>query len=299
MENIPKYLANLKGEEQIDYMHPLLEPVTKDTYGVMIYQEQVMQAAQVLAGYTLGGADLLRRAMGKKIKEEMDAQRAIFVDGCKKVNNIDEALATSIFDQIEKFAGYGFNKSHAAAYAYLSYATAFFKANYPGEWMAALMTCDMTDLSKVAKHIRECQSMQIPMLPPDINVSQNTFVATDQGVRFALAAIKGVGEGVVETIVQERKKNGAFDSLYSFLERTESGLVGRKVIENLIQAGCFDFMGWTRQQLLVFLENHFDAIVKEKKDRAKGIMDMFAQSKEEKKQFDPPIVACEPKKLSF
>lgn len=298
MEMIPSFISRKHGKEKIEYDHPWLGEILEETYGIMVYQEQVMQMASKLAGYSLGEGDVLRRAMGKKDKEEMKNQRSKFRDGAV-AKGISEATAMLIFDKVEKFASYGFNKSHAAAYGYLSYVTAFLKANYPGEWMAALMTCDMTDLSKVAKHIRECQSMQISILPPDINVSQNTFVATDEGVRFALAAIKGVGEGVVDTIVQERKKNGPFASLYSFLQRTEIGVVGKKVIEHLIQAGCFDFMGWTRQQLLVFLETHFDAVVKEKKDRAKGIMDMFAQSGEEKREFDPPIVELEPKKIEL
>src|SRR5690348_6211287 len=201
----------------IEIDHQLMENVLAETYGIMVYQEQVMQIASRLAGYTLGEGDVLRRAMGKKDREEMARQREKFRHGALN-NGIDERTSMHIFDKVEKFASYGFNKSHAAAYGYLSYVTAYLKANYPSEWMAALMTSDRDDLSKITKTIRECQSLGIPILPPDINESNKEFVATDKGIRFAMAGIKGVGEGVVECILEERRKKGPFTSLYHFIK---------------------------------------------------------------------------------
>ncbi len=254
MENIPKYLANLKGEEQIDYMHPLLEPVTKDTYGVMIYQEQVMQAAQVLAGYTLGGADLLRRAMGKKIKEEMDAQRAIFVEGCKKTNNIPEAQAAGIFDQIEKFAGYGFNRAHSAAYALIAFQTAYLKAHYPVEFMAATMTQEMSVTDKLAMVRQELMRMGVTLLPPDINKSLPRFSVEQlpdgtKAIRYALAALKGVGEEAMKRIVAERDENGPFKDMFDFCRRLDTKAVNKRTMESLSSAGAFDAFHPSRADL--------------------------------------------------
>lgn len=254
MENIPKYLANLKGEEQIDYMHPLLEPVTKDTYGVMIYQEQVMQAAQVLAGYTLGGADLLRRAMGKKIKEEMDAQRNIFVEGCAKTNNIKPELATSIFDQIEKFAGYGFNRAHSAAYALIAFQTAYLKAHYPVEFMAATMTQEMSVTDKLAMIRQEIQRMGLVLLPPDINKSLPRFSVEQlpdgaKAVRYALAALKGVGEEAMKRIVAERDENGPFKGMHDFCRRLDTKAVNKRTMESLSASGAFDSFHPSRADL--------------------------------------------------
>ncbi len=291
MEMIPSFIQRKHGREEIVYDHEWLKDILEETYGIMVYQEQVMQIASKLAGYSLGEGDVLRRAMGKKDKDEMSRQGDKFRQGAL-VKGIDASVAMSIFDKIEKFASYGFNKSHAAAYGYLSYTTAYMKANYPGEWMAALMTCDMSDLTKVTKHIQEGRRMGIPVLPPDINESENTFVAREQGIRFALVAIKGIGAGVVELIVQERKKNGKYASLHDFLHRVEIAGVGKKTLENLIEAGCFDFTGWKRKQLLVYLEEQFNGILKEKQEKQKGIMDLFGGS-EKKKEIKPPEIADE------
>lgn len=297
MEMIPSFIQRKHGTEEIEYDHPWLVDILKETYGIMVYQEQVMQLASTLAGYSLGEGDVLRRAMGKKDLKEMQKQRDKFRDGAIE-KGLSEELAMKIFDKVEKFASYGFNKSHATAYGYLSYATAYFKANYPKQWMAALMTCDMLDLSKVAKHIREAQSMHIPILPPNVNESKGHFVATEEGIRFALSAIKGVGEGVVEVIVQNRKEGGPYESIHDFLYRVDSSHVGKKVVQNLILSGSFDWTGWTRKQLEVYLLTHFDTIVKEKKDRAKGIMDLFADSVSgEKADIEPPEVTEEPRLL--
>ncbi len=276
MEMIPSFIQRKHGQEKIEYDHEALKDILGETYGIMVYQEQVMQMASKLAGYSLGEGDVLRWAMGKKNKEEMARQRIKFREGALK-QGLDEETAMAIFDKVEKFASYGFNKSHAAAYGYLSYVTAFLKANYPYEWMAALMTCDMSDLAKVAKHIREALSLSIPILPPDLNESKESFVPTTKGIRFALTAIKGIGSGVVQAILQEIQKSGPFTSLLQFLERMDASEVGKKAVEQLISAGCFDFTGWNREELLAYLENEFDGLTKKKKEKALGILDLFAK----------------------
>lgn len=275
MEMIPSFIARKHGQEKIEYDHELLCDILKETNGIMVYQEQVMQLAQIMAGYTLGEGDLLRKAMGKKDIEEMERQKVKFCEGAV-AQGISSEEAGKIFEKVEKFASYGFNKSHATAYGYLSYVTAYLKANYPGEWLAALMTCDMADLSKVAKHIREGQSMGIEVLPPHINESTSTFVAKDEGIHFALCAIKGVGEGVVETIVAERDRGGEFTSLIDFLKRVDLTQVGKKAIEYLITSGSFDYTECSRTQLTQFLHRHFEAFIREKKEKEKGIMDLFS-----------------------
>jgi DNA polymerase-3 subunit alpha len=292
MEMIPSFIQRKHGREEIIYDHDGLKDILQETYGIMVYQEQVMQIASKLAGYSLGEGDVLRRAMGKKDKEEMSRQGEKFRKGALE-KGIDEKTATEIFDKIEKFASYGFNKSHAAAYGYLSYVTAFLKANYPGEWMAALMTCDMHDLSKVTKHIQEGLRMDIPILPPDINESEESFVATGQGIRFALVAIKGIGRGVVELIVKERKKNGRYKNFADFLERAEISEIGKKTIENLIESGSFDFTKWARSELLAYLEEQFTGVIKSKQEKQKGIMDLFGEEVA-KKEVLPPKVSAEP-----
>jgi DNA polymerase-3 subunit alpha len=288
MEMIPSFINRKHGRETIEIDHPLMEDILSETYGIMVYQEQVMQIASRLAGYTLGEGDVLRRAMGKKDRDEMARQREKFRLGALQ-NGIEEHTAMRIFDKVEKFASYGFNKSHAAAYGYLSYVTAYFKANYPLEWMAALMTSDRDDLSKVTKVIRECQAMGIAILPPDINESGVTFVPTDRGIRFAMPGIKGVGEGVVDVILEERREKGPFSSLYDFICRIDTRKIGKKVIENLIEAGCFDFTGWTRPALLMSVDPMFDSAAKSQRDEAKGIMDLFSLIDDQKEnRFNTP-----------
>lgn len=245
-----------------------------------------MQIAQKLAGYSLAEGDVLRRAMGKKIHEEMESQREKFVKGAE-ANGIENAV--EIFDKIEKFASYGFNKSHAACYGFIAYVTAYFKANYPAEWMAALMTCDGHDTAKVAKFIREAQSMGIEVLPPDVNESTNIFTATPKGIRFAISAIKGVGEGVVEAIVEERTKTGSFKNLYDFCRRVDAKKIGKKVIEHLVWAGAFDFTGWTRDQLALSVEPIYEVASTEQKEEATGVMSLFSlMDGGTEKQFDEP-----------
>lgn len=288
MEMIPSFCNRKHGKEPIDIDHPLMEDILAETYGIMVYQEQVMQIASRLANYSLGEGDVLRRAMGKKDKEEMARQREKFRHGALQ-NGIQDRLSMHIFDKIEKFASYGFNKSHAAAYGYLTYATAYFKANYPKEWMGALMTSDSDDITKVAKNIREAQNMGIPILPPDVNESAKEFVATVIGIRFAMAGIKGVGEGVVDAILQERQERGVFTSLYDFIRRIETKKVGKKVIESLIEVGAFDFTCWSRQALFESVDGMFIVAAREQKEASKGIIDFFSLIDEDKEaQFKVP-----------
>jgi DNA polymerase-3 subunit alpha len=276
MDNIPKYISVKEGKEEADYLHPKLRPILEETYGIMVYQEQVMQAAQILSGYTLGGADLLRRAMGKKIKAEMDAQREAFVKGAGATNNVDEEYAGTIFDTIEKFAGYGFNKSHAAAYALVAYQTAWLKANYPVEFMAALMTLDLGNTDKLALFKQALDQMGIPVLPPDINKSFVEFAVEGNAIRYALAAIKGVGAQAMSLLVAERQKNGAFKSLDDFLKRIDAKALNKKQMENLIAGGAIDSIHPNRAQLYNAAETlaHYAQALAE--ERASNQSSLFA-----------------------
>ncbi|WP_193073736.1 DNA polymerase III subunit alpha [Pseudomonas sp. FME51] len=245
---VDDFINRKHGREQISYPHPNyqypgLEPVLKPTYGIILYQEQVMQIAQVMGGYTLGGADMLRRAMGKKKPEEMAQQRQIFLEGCSG-NNIDADLAGNIFDLVEKFAGYGFNKSHSAAYGLVSYQTAWLKAHYPAPFMAAVLSADMHNTEKVVTLIEECRSMKLRMKAPDVNISEYKFTVDDSGsVVYGLGAIKGVGEGPVETIVQTRQQGGPFADLFDFCARVDLKRINKRVMEALIRSGALDAMG--------------------------------------------------------
>ncbi|WP_026998513.1 DNA polymerase III subunit alpha [Eisenibacter elegans] len=252
MQFIPNFINRKHGKEPVEYPHDLLEPILNYSYGIMVYQEQIMQTAQILAGYTLGGADILRRAMGKKKKEEMDKQREIFVTGAREKNNIPAAKANEIFDVMQKFAEYGFNRSHSAAYSVVAYQTAYLKANYPAEYMAAVLTHNMNSIEKITFFIKECESMKLQVLGPDINESQATFSVNDQGqIRFGLAAIKGTGEAAVSAIIQEREANGPFGSIYEVAKRLNLRTVNKKSFESLAQAGAFDSFGFHRAQYFV------------------------------------------------
>lgn len=276
MDMIPSFINRKHGREPIEYDHPWMKDILSETYGIMVYQEQVMQIASKLARYSLGEGDVLRRAMGKKDADQMAKQREKFRQGATE-NGIDEAVSMQVFDKMEKFASYGFNKSHAAAYGFLSYVTAYMKANYPKEWMAALMTCDSDDIAKVAKFIRECQAMDIAILPPDINEAGKVFVATPQGVRFAMAGIKGIGTGVVDAILQERTARGPFNGLYDFFKRVDTKKVGKKAVEDLIAAGCFDFTGWSRDSLRESVDAMHDAASQEQAEKTRGVMSLFSK----------------------
>ena len=240
MDNIPLFGDRKNGRVAIDYPHPLLEGILAETYGIFVYQEQVMQAAQMLAGYSLGQADLLRRAMGKKIQAEMDAQRATFVEGCATHNDIAPAKANELFDLIDKFAGYGFNKSHAAAYALVAYQTAWLKAHHRPEFYAASMSFDMALTDKLGTFVEDMRRGGVECLPPDINASHPFFTVKDGAVRYALGALKGVGEKAMETLVEERERRGPFASLEDFSARIDPRVLNRRQLESLAGAGAFD-----------------------------------------------------------
>ena len=230
----------------------------EETYGVIVYQEQVMQATQILAGYTLGGADILRRAMGKKKIEEMAKQRALFNAGCAKTHGLSEKESNEVFDLLEKFAGYGFNKSHAAAYSVVAYQTAWLKANYPAEYMAANLTNEIADTKKLTQYIAEARSMGIDVLPPDVNRSDKLFSVSDGQIVYGLIGVKGVGEGVVADIVAERERNGRYKDFIDFLERVGIRSANKRMAETLVQAGCFDSLGQRRAELVLNLERAWD-----------------------------------------
>ncbi len=272
MDNIPKYIECKSGREDVEYLHPLLEPVLKDTFGILIYQEQVMQSAQILAGYSLGSADLLRRAMGKKQPEEMAKQRSTFTAGAAKINGIPEAQASLIFDQIDKFAGYGFNKSHAAAYALIAYQTAWLKANYPVEFFAAAMNFELGDTDKLGLYRQELSRNGILLLPPDVNKSFPIFRPEETSggkgaIRYALAAIKGVGAAAMEGLVAARREKGAFKDLFDFAESIDPRVINRKQMEGLAMAGAFDSLCKSRAQMIAAIDlllKHSHAVADEK-----------------------------------
>src|SRR5690606_16605216 len=254
MDNIPLFGKRKNGEIAIEYPHPKLEGILAETYGIFVYQEQVMQAAQILAGYSLGDADLLRRAMGKKIQAEMDAQRQRFVDGCKEVSGIDAKRANELFDLIDKFAGYGFNKSHAAAYALLAYQTAWLKTHYPEEFYAASMCFDMHQSEKLAVFVDDLRRNGFTMLGPDMNRSEAEFTVeqteTGHAVRYALAGIRNVGEKAMDQIVAERTEHGLFESLEDLFRRVPPGAMNRRQLEGLAGAGAFDSLEPNRAKVL-------------------------------------------------
>jgi DNA polymerase-3 subunit alpha len=283
MQFIPDYIKRKKGEEQVEYPHPLLEKVAKETYGILVYQEQVMQAANFLAGFSLGQADLLRRAMGKKDAAEMARQRLIFVEGCLKTNDIKEKTANSIFDLLEKFAQYGFNKSHSAAYGIVTYRTAYLKANYPVEFMAAVLSYEISNPDKIANFVSECFEMGIRVLPPDINKSSLKFAPerfetedeTPNAIRYGLSAIKNVGEGAMEAAIAEREKNGPFTSLEDFAARLDNRAVNKKLMEALVKSGAFDFTGELRAVMFAKLEQVLASAASRQKDKKSGQGGLF------------------------
>ena len=249
MDFIPDFINRKQGIDKTEYPHPWLEEILTPTYGIMVYQEQIMQAAQIMAGYSLGAADILRRAMGKKIKAEMDKQQSIFVDGAIN-KGVDKKNAEDIFHVMAKFAQYGFNRSHSAAYSVVAYRTGYLKANYPAEYMAGVLTHNVNDIKKITIFMEECQRQNIPVLGPDVNESAFNFVVNDKGeIRFGLGAIKGVGEGAVESIVDERLKNGPYENIFDFMRRINLRAVNKRVLESLAMAGAFDcFEGVHRAQ---------------------------------------------------
>lgn len=280
MQFIPLYIARKKGEESVEYAHPLLEQISAETYGILVYQEQVMQAASLLAGYTLGQADMLRRAMGKKKPEEMAKQRAVFVEGCQRHNQIPEPKAHEIFNLLEKFAEYGFNKSHSAAYGIVTYRTAYLKANFPVEFMAGVLSLEVSNTDKIANFVSECQRMGIDILPPDVNNSALKFSPEDigggkQAIRYGLSAIKNVGGAAMEMALEERASGGPFKSIDDFAKRLDSKVVNKKTLESLIKVGAFDFSGETRLSLFTRLDQVIAAAASAQKDRKSGQGSLF------------------------
>ncbi len=293
MELIPEYVKAKKGVTPIKYLHPLLEDICADTYGVMIYQEQVMAAASKLAGYSLAQADLLRRAMGKKDKEKMAKERRNFIEGCARTNKIPEKKANAIFDLLEKFAGYGFNKSHSAAYGVISYQTAYLKAHYPVEFMAGLLSNEINNTEKISVFVGECKRMGISIQPPDINKSGLKFMPemwegpqrpdsrgapTLPPIRYGLAAIKHVGETAMEAVIREREQRADFISLEDFCTRLDSRLANRKMLESLIKAGAFDFLGRDRAELYSCIDGAVSASVAAQRDRLAGQVSLFDEA---------------------
>jgi DNA polymerase-3 subunit alpha len=275
MDLIPSYCRRKHGSEPIDYPDPRVEPVLKETYGIMVYQEQVMQMAQIVGGYSLGGADLLRRAMGKKKAEEMARHRAIFREGAAK-NGVAEAKADAVFDTMEKFAGYGFNKSHAAAYALISYQTAWLKAHYPAEFMAAVLSSDMDNTDKVVNFLAEARALGVAVDAPDINASDYMFEARDErAIRYGLGAVKGVGRGAVESIVAARKSGGAFADLADFCRRVDAQKINKRVLEALILSGSMDALAPNRATLMLQLPEAVRAAEQHARDAEAGQNDMF------------------------
>jgi DNA polymerase-3 subunit alpha len=254
MDNIPTFINRKHGREEIKYEHPDLAPILNETYGIMVYQEQVMKIAQVLGGYTLGQADKLRKVMGKKLRDEIPHQREMFVNGALK-NGIAEDTAKTIFDQMEKFASYGFNKSHAAAYSLISYQTAYLKAHYPVEFMCAVMDFDIINTDKIALYTDEVHKMGFKVLPPDINYSNALFKVENGNIRFALSGVKGVGEANMNAIVEEREKNGVFKSLSDFIHRVDIKQINRRQLEQLIKAGAFDCLDKNRAKLYANIDS--------------------------------------------
>jgi DNA polymerase-3 subunit alpha len=268
------FIKRKKGAHAINYDHPKLEPILKDTYGIIVFQEQVMQIASELAGFSLTQADHLRRAMSKKIPEVMERLRKEFSAGCTK-NGISKSLSTKIFDLVEYFSGYGFNRSHSAAYALISYRTAYLKANFPVEFMCALLTSEKDNTDKIVEYVGELGRMNIELLPPDVHESFDQFKVIDNDkIRFGLLAVKNVGQGAINSIIETRK-SGKFKSLYDFCERIDSRLVNRKVIESLIKCGAFDCLGLFRSQLMAMLDNVIAYGSKMQKEKATGQLSFF------------------------
>ena len=278
---IEDFINRKKGEIEIKYPHPSLEPILKETYGVIVYQEQVMKVASELAGFSLGQADILRKAMGKKQKKVMEKQRELFIKGAQK-NKIKKNVAVEVFDLIAYFAGYGFNKSHSVSYAFISYQTAYLKKNFPVEYMASLLTSIMGNNDKIPLYIRECQNMGIQILPPDINQSLINFtVVGNKSIRFGMAAVKNVGEKAFKSIIEERKKNNIYESLFDFCQRVDLRVVNKRVIESLIRCGSFDSLEGKRSQFLAVLDEAIKRGQEFQKDKRNGqtsIFDLFGDS---------------------
>ncbi|KAB2923669.1 MAG: DNA polymerase III subunit alpha [Bacteroidetes bacterium] len=275
MENIGDFIKRKHGQAKIEYLHPRMEPILKETYGVIVYQEQVMRIASDIAGFTLAKADLMRRAMGKKDKKIMDELKVEFIEGAQKASRLSAALAGEIFDLIEKFASYGFNKSHSVAYSVVAYQTAYLKAHYPAEYMAATLTSEISNTDKIVLFIDDCRKLGIQVLPPDVNESEKDFTVTKDGIRFGLAAIKNVGVNAVEAIVRARGEKGRFESLYDFCRKADLRTVNKKTIEGLVLAGAFDTIAKNRAQLFKAVEQMMSAAYSAQEHEQRGQDSLF------------------------
>jgi len=272
---VDDFIRRRNGKIKVQYEHPILEPILKETYGIILYQEQAMQIASALSGFSMAEADMLRRAMGKKLPEVMETQREKFIKGAK-AKKVSEKKAERIFSLIEQFAGYGFNKSHSTAYAMLSYRTAYLKANFPSEFITALLSSEMHNTDKLREYLKYANKQGIKILPPDINESYARFtLVSEDAIRFGLSAIKNVGESAVESIIKARKEGGKFGSLFDFCKRVDSRAVNKKVIESLIKAGAFDSLGYKRSALMAVLDKALELAQNFQRDRIKGQMSFF------------------------
>ena len=276
---VQDFIDGRKGKKKVSYLHPLLEPILKETFGVVLYQEQVMQIVQVLAGFSLGEADILRRAMGHKQPELLMQKKATFLEGTKK-NGIQDSLAEKIFELLTHFANYGFNKSHSAAYALVAWQTAYLKAHYPAEFMAAMLTSVVDSNDKVATYIELARRMGIPILPPDINASSANFSVDGQAVRFGLAAVKNVGEQAIVVMEKIRSDSGPFLSLFDFCRRVSSKQINKRVVESLIKCGAFDSFGAKRSQLLEIMPQTLDAANRAQRDEESGQIGLFDEAED-------------------
>ncbi len=309
MQFLDEFIQRKLGQREIDYDVPQMEPILAETYGIMLYQEQVMQVVQQVAGFSLGQADILRRAMGKKKIEVMRKEKERFIKGCAE-NNIDEKTANTIWEKVAKFAEYGFNKSHSAAYAFLSYRTAYYKANYPKEFMAAVLNSEIGNADKLAFFIRECREMKIEIAPPDVNTSGWSFTVDGDRICFGLGAVKGVGAQAAEQIISARDEHGAFENLLDFCE-TVGCKLNKRVLENLCRAGAFDSFGWRRSQVFAMLDEAMARGQRQLRDRTAGqgsLFDMLDDQQKGQLGMEPPdipeweahdLLRCEKELLGF
>jgi DNA polymerase-3 subunit alpha len=285
---VDSFINGKHGNIKVSYEVEQLRDILRDTYGVILYQEQVMEIASVLANYSLGEADILRRAMGKKIPKVMAAQRDRFLAGAEE-NGINLKKATHIFDLMEKFAGYGFNKSHSAAYALIAYQTAYLKAHYPLEYMAALLNSFLSNSDNLVKLLHECREKELQILPPDVNLSYWDFTVVGDSIRFGLGAVKNVGSAAVESIIEARADGGPFSSLYEFSERVDLQRVNRRVVESLIKCGAFDSLHPVRSQAMAALEEAMEMAQTIQKDRLSGQISMFGTFAGQQRNSEPPL----------
>jgi DNA polymerase-3 subunit alpha len=290
MEMIPDFIKRKHGLIEVRYLHPVLEEILRETYGVIVYQEQVMQIASKMAGFSLGEADILRKAMGKKQLAVMTAMRDKFIEGARK-NRIPEKTAVQVFDLMEQFAQYGFNKSHSTAYALLAYQTAYLKVHFPVQFMASLLSSEIGDTEKIVMYIAECKDMGIPVLPPDVNESELNFHSISGKVRFGLHAIRNVGEGAIRSVLQYRGKHGRFRSLFQFCEDVDSRAVNKRVLESLIKSGALDSLGWKRSQLIAMADaaiEHGQKIQRDRESGQKGLFSSLISGQEAVPEVRPP-----------